>query len=134
LNNKRKAADEGSPEAEDPGTPGAAPKPKKRKSNAPVGDLTDQMVIEWLRAKPNASTRECIAHFQPWLYDAVVKQAFTELIKRTVTMKGGAMTLKKEYRSEDGATSINGTPTSVTELFPPPVPAPPVARPSGSKS
>lgn len=123
-NNKRKAVDEaGSPggmsAGGDPGTPGggAQPKPKKRKSMAPAGELTDQSVIEWLQSKTNASTRECIAHFQPYLADdAVLKKKFTSLIKKIVNMKGGVMTLKKEYRRDGGISTINGGPTAIADM------------------
>ncbi|KAI0347540.1 Rap30/74 interaction domain-containing protein [Trametopsis cervina] len=94
-NNKRKAED------------GAAPgKPKKRKAQATVtGELEDAMVIEWLRNTPNASTRDCIHHFTPYLTSEEKKQAFTKLVKEVAQLKNNVLVLRNAYRNPGGAPS-----------------------------
>jgi transcription initiation factor TFIIF subunit alpha len=82
---------------------GANPKPKKRKSHGvgaaiPVGELDDRIVIEWFRNTPNATTRDCIQHFTPYLTDEAKKKTFTALIKEVAQLKGGKLTLRDAYR------------------------------------
>ncbi|KAJ7283649.1 transcription initiation factor [Mycena rebaudengoi] len=97
---KRKATDEFAAGSPSPTSPnghgqGAPPKAKKRKGHngaaAPVGELEDKMVIEWLRNTPNATTRDCIQHFQPYLTDEAKKSKFTALIKEVAQLKGASL-------------------------------------------
>jgi transcription initiation factor TFIIF subunit alpha len=64
-----------------------------------VGELEDQMVIEWLRNAPNASTRDCIQHFTPYLTDEAKKSKFTALVKEVAQLKGGVLVLRNAYRA-----------------------------------
>ncbi|KAJ7771365.1 transcription initiation factor [Mycena maculata] len=105
LQKKRKATDEfvaGSPSPTSPNGQSAPPKAKKRKAHnggvVPVGELEDRMVIEWLKNTPNATTRDCIQYFQPYLTDEAKKTKFTALIKEIAQLKGGVVVLRSAYR------------------------------------
>lgn len=96
--NKRKAED---------GTAGTA-KPKKRKAQAgpPAdGELEDWMLVEWLKKAPNATTRDCIHHFTPWLTTEDKKQNFTKLVKEVAQLKGGVLVLRPAYRGSNAPNS-----------------------------
>ncbi|KAJ7433846.1 transcription initiation factor [Mycena galericulata] len=102
---KRKATDEfaaGSPSPTSPNGQSAPPKAKKRKAHnggvVPAGELEDKMVIEWLKNTPNATTRDCIQYFQPYLTDEGKKSKFTALIKEVAQLKGGVVVLRNAYR------------------------------------
>jgi transcription initiation factor TFIIF subunit alpha len=88
-----------------------APKPKKRKSQgglgvtAPTEELDDKMVIDWLRSKPNPTTRDCIQHFTPYLTDELKKGKFTALVKEVAILKRGVLVLKNAYRGDSAAAS-----------------------------
>ncbi|KAF9247049.1 hypothetical protein BU15DRAFT_84615 [Melanogaster broomeanus] len=87
--NKRKAEE----------VPGAgAPKPKKRKPMAagppPEGELEERMLIEWLQNTPNATTRDCIQHFTPYLTNEPKKAKFTAMVKEVAQLKAGVLVLK----------------------------------------
>jgi len=100
LNGKRKAGEDGSSAPSPPQN--GAPKAKKRKGpggSAPAEELEDKAVIEWLRNTPNANTRDCIAHFKPYLTDEAKKTKFTALIKEAAQLKGGVLVLRSAYRS-----------------------------------
>lgn len=56
------------------------------------------MVIEWLKNTPNATTRDCIQYFQPYLTDEAKKSKFTALIKEVAQLKGGVVVLRSAYR------------------------------------
>ncbi|KAI0335492.1 hypothetical protein GY45DRAFT_1316820 [Cubamyces sp. BRFM 1775] len=111
---KRKATDDGSAAAGPggaAGTPGGPPRPKKRKAQLPPGaELEDRMVIEWLRNTPNATTRECILHFTPYLTDEEKKNKFTALVKEVAQLSKGVLVLRPAYRGTGAA----GAPTSPT--------------------
>ncbi|KAJ7890799.1 transcription initiation factor [Mycena leptocephala] len=101
---KRKATDEYAPASPSPTSPNgqnAPPKAKKRKAHnggvVPAGELEDRMVIEWLKNTPNATTRDCIQYFQPYLTDEAKKSKFTALIKEVAQLKGGVVVLRKAY-------------------------------------
>ncbi|KAF7301703.1 Transcription initiation factor [Mycena indigotica] len=98
-NKKRKVEDyAGSPSPTSPNGQNGLPKPKKRKTQnngaAPVGDLQDSMVVDWLRNTNQPTTRDCIQHFQPYLTDNAKKQRFTALIKQVAVLKEGVLMLK----------------------------------------
>ncbi|EMD40710.1 hypothetical protein CERSUDRAFT_111293 [Gelatoporia subvermispora B] len=96
ITNKRKAEESGGAGA----APGAAPKLKKRKAQGPPGgvELEDRMVIEWLRNTPNATTRDCIHHFTPYLTDEGKKARFTALVKEVAQLNKGVLVLRPAYR------------------------------------
>lgn len=102
--NKRKAPDDqggASPTATTNGT--IPPKPKKRKPLPPGpidGELEERMLIEWLQSTPNASTRDCIQHFTPYLTSEAKKARFTALVKEVAQLKGGVLVLKSALRGE----------------------------------
>ncbi|OJT03740.1 Transcription initiation factor IIF subunit alpha [Trametes pubescens] len=95
---KRKATDDGSAGAAG-GAPGSVPRPKKRKAQLlPGAELEDRMVIDWLRATPGATTRECILHFTPYLTDEEKKNKFTALVKEVAQLSKGVLVLRPAYR------------------------------------
>ncbi|KAL4075860.1 hypothetical protein V8B97DRAFT_2001968 [Scleroderma yunnanense] len=112
--NKRKATDDlsgaVSPTAASNGT--APPKPKKRKPLPPGpidGELEERMLIEWLQSTPNATTRDCIQHFTPYLTSEAKKTRFTAMVKEVAQLKGGILILKSALRGE----SATGSPAPV---------------------
>ncbi|KAH8118694.1 hypothetical protein DFH11DRAFT_1503243 [Phellopilus nigrolimitatus] len=111
---------------------GAQPKPKKRKPTnagaagapaapgaaagagasaggpppptvAPDTELTAELLVSWMRAKPGTTTRECIRYFQPCLTDEK-KKVFTRLVKEVANMKDGVLMLKQQYK--DGGEDV----------------------------
>ncbi|KAK1236574.1 transcription factor IIF subunit tfg1 [Marasmius sp. AFHP31] len=108
---KRKAEDSASSPISPPGANGSAPQPpkaKKRKGTvsgsapAPTGPLEEWMLVDWLRNTPNASTKECIQHFGPYLKDEKEKARFTALVKELASLKNGKLVLKSNYRGSAG--------------------------------
>lgn len=97
--NKRKASED-QLLVTSPSNTNGPPKAKKRKGSMGVaaGELDDKMVIEWLRNSPNATTRDCIHHFTPYLTDETKKSRFTALIKELAQLKGGVLVLRNAYR------------------------------------
>lgn len=91
---KKRKADDPAPNG------GAVPKPKKRKAVGPLpqGQLEPRLLIEWLRKTPNASTRDCIAYFSPYLTEEGTKARFTALVKEVAQLKEGILVLRKDYR------------------------------------
>ncbi|KAJ3741128.1 transcription initiation factor [Lentinula detonsa] len=112
-NKKRKAEDAGSPPPNSP-TNNGVPKAKKRKAHptssavvaVPTGPLEDRLLIEWLKNTPtaNASTRECIQYFTPYLTDEEKKAQFTGLVKEIAQLKNGVLVLRPAYRDSPVAT------------------------------
>ncbi|KAG9317293.1 hypothetical protein JVU11DRAFT_1490 [Chiua virens] len=86
-----------------------APKPKKRKplptGPPPEGELEERMLIEWLQNTPNATTRECIQHFTPYLTNEAKKARFTAMVKEVAQLKSGILILKSALRGESAAAS-----------------------------
>ncbi|KAH9943414.1 uncharacterized protein BXZ73DRAFT_87744 [Epithele typhae] len=78
--------------------PDGAPRQKKRKAPPPAGELEDRMVIEWLRSTENATTRECIQHFNRYLTDETKKTRFTALVKEIAQLSNGHLVLRPAYR------------------------------------
>ncbi|KAK7470644.1 transcription factor IIF subunit tfg1 [Stygiomarasmius scandens] len=110
LQKKRKA--EETPTSPTSPNGNGPPKPKKRKSQpagaavaTPTGPLEDRLLIEWLKNTPNASTRECIQYFTPYLTDEEKKSKFTALVKEVATLKNGVLVLRNAYRSGSSAPS-----------------------------
>ncbi|KAJ3736365.1 transcription initiation factor [Lentinula guzmanii] len=111
-NKKRKAEDAGSPPPNSPTN--NVPKAKKRKAHptssavvaVPTGPLEDRLLIEWLKNTPtaNASTRECIQYFTPYLTDEEKKAQFTGLVKEIAQLKNGVLVLRPAYRDSPVAT------------------------------
>ena len=91
-----------------------APKPKKRKplptGPAPEGELGEKMLIEWLQNTPNATTRDCIQHFTPYLTSEAKKARFTAMVKEVAQLKSGILILKSALRGESAASPpMSGT-------------------------
>ena len=88
---------------------GDAPRAKKRKSQVAVpvggGELEDWMLVEWLKQTPNATTRDCIHHFTPFLTTEEKKGNFTKLVKEVAQLKNGVLVLRNSYRNSVGAPS-----------------------------
>ncbi|KAM6495882.1 transcription initiation factor [Amanita muscaria] len=78
---------------------GGVPKAKKRKAQAVVPvqisavDLKNQLV-EWLKNTPNATTRDCIHYFTPYLTDQEKKTEFSSLVREVAQLKGGVLVLR----------------------------------------
>jgi len=119
--NKRKASDDltnGTASSNAPnGTP--LPKPKKRKAQpgaAPIIVPAEQlktMLVDWLGNTPNATTRECIHHFTPYLTDGEKKTEFSALVREVAQLKGGVLVLRKKYQ-EGGSGAPSPAPTSTS--------------------
>lgn len=115
---KRKAEDTGDAPVAGTSTEGQ-PKLKKRKPVAPALDangnpieLTDDMVLDWLRQTPNVKTKDCIGYFTPYLHDEQKKGRFIALIKSVASLKDGVLVLKSVYRK--GGTSRGSNAPSPT--------------------
>ncbi|KAI6151921.1 hypothetical protein BKA82DRAFT_4104931 [Pisolithus tinctorius] len=108
---KRKATDDLSGVASPTPTSNgnAQPKPKKRKplpTGPPIeGELEEKMLIDWLQNAPNATTRDCIQHFTPYLTSEAKKARFTAMVKEVAQLKGGILILKNALRGESAAGS-----------------------------
>lgn len=105
--NKRKAMDEPTSPT-NPGSAGAPSKTKKRKAGAgAAGEITQQMLVEWLTNTTNATTKDCIQYFSSYLpkEDKQKKQAFADLVKEVATLKDGVLVLRNAYRLSGGAAS-----------------------------
>ena len=63
------------------------------------------MLVEWLKQTPNATTRDCIHHFTPWLTTEDKKQNFTRLVKEVAQLKGGILVLRPAYRGSGAPNS-----------------------------
>ncbi|KAG6897444.1 hypothetical protein C0992_001444 [Termitomyces sp. T32_za158] len=114
--NKRKAVDEPANGAPTPNgasaTASPLPKPKKRKAVAGAGagvaptnatpEQLKAMLIEWLASTQNATTRECIRHFTPYLTDDDKKTQFSGLVRDVAQLKGKVLVLRKRFQ-EDGS-------------------------------
>ncbi|CAL1700613.1 unnamed protein product [Somion occarium] len=103
LSNKRKATEELTSPTNGQGAP---IKQKKRKSSA-IGELDAQMLIEWLKVTANATTRDCIHHFSPYLKKDDEKRRFAGLVKEVAVLKDNVLTLRSGLRGKDAG----GTPT-----------------------
>lgn len=118
-NNKRKAVDESANGASTPnGANGTLlPKPKKRRAItgvAPINATPEQlksMLIEWLASTQNATTRECIRHFTPYLTDDDKKTQFSGLVRDVAQLKGKVLVLRKRFQ-EDGSAAPSPVPVS----------------------
>lgn len=113
---KRKAEElpNGSPS---PGASGAAaaPKPKKRKAQPAVPSIMStaelkNLLVEWLKNTPEATTRECIHHFSPYLTDQERKAELIGLVKEVAQLKNGMLIL----RQKSSATPIPTSPPATT--------------------
>ncbi|KIJ70562.1 hypothetical protein HYDPIDRAFT_164557 [Hydnomerulius pinastri MD-312] len=108
--NKRKADEVSGGGASSSAVNGAgAPKPKKRKplpaGPPPDGELEERMLIEWLQNTPNATTRDCIQHFTPYLTSEAKKAKFTAMVKEVAQLSKGVLILKSALRGDSAAAS-----------------------------
>ena len=88
----------------------AQPKPKKRKAQGlgatPIAVSAEELrnlLIEWLGSTPNATTRDCIHHFTPYLTDGEKKTEFSALVREVAQLKNGVLVLRKKF--QDGGTT-----------------------------
>ncbi|KIY71453.1 Rap30/74 interaction domain-containing protein [Cylindrobasidium torrendii FP15055 ss-10] len=78
---------------------------RKRKAvvtGAPV-EITEKILVDWIRERPEATTKECIGYFTPWLQDPATKKNFTKLVAGVAVLKGGSLTLREKYRNTASA-------------------------------
>ncbi|PFH52726.1 hypothetical protein AMATHDRAFT_56087 [Amanita thiersii Skay4041] len=102
VSNKRKAEDmpNGAPSPTATNNNGsAAPKPKKRKAQNVVPITVSaaelkNLLVEWLKNTINATTRDCIQHFTPYLTDQEKKTEFSTLVKEVAQLKNGVLVLR----------------------------------------
>ncbi|KAG1907185.1 uncharacterized protein F5891DRAFT_1100194 [Suillus fuscotomentosus] len=104
ASNKRKATDDLSGNAPSAGAVvNGAPKPKKRKplptGPPPEGELEEKMLVKWLQNTPNATTRDCIQHFTPYLTTDAKKAKFTAMVKEVAQLRGGILILRNSEAS-----------------------------------
>lgn len=79
-----------------------APKLKKRKPVVAGGAESgissaelENLLLDWLRNTSNASTRDCIHHFTPYLTDPAKKQEFSAMVRKHAQLKNGSLVLKR---------------------------------------
>ncbi|KAF8845777.1 Rap30/74 interaction domain-containing protein [Paxillus ammoniavirescens] len=98
ITNKRKAEEVTGAASAGSINGASGPKAKKRKPTqsgpVPEGELEERMLIEWLQNTPNATTRDCIQHFTPYLTSEGKKAKFTAMVKEVAQLKGGVLVLK----------------------------------------
>lgn len=87
---------------------------KKRKTPAAGGvsvtsEELENMLIEWVRTSANASTRDCIQHFTPYLTDAEKKAEFSGMVKKHAQLKNGVLVLRAGTRAGSAAPSPPAT-------------------------
>lgn len=87
---KRKAPD-------DPPTPAGAAAVEKPRKKA-KRPLEESMVIAFLREKKDATTKDCIQKFQPYLKEEETKKAFTAMVKKVAVVKNSMLKLRSEYQ------------------------------------
>lgn len=99
--NKRKATEEPMSPTATSSAGGAPSKAKKRKATVSGGEITQQMLVEWLVNTPNATTKDCIQYFSSYLpkEDKQKKQGFADLVKEVATLKDGVLVLRNAYRT-----------------------------------
>lgn len=56
------------------------------------------MVIAFLREKKDATTKDCIQKFQPYLKEEETKKAFTAMVKKVAVVKNSMLKLRSEYQ------------------------------------
>lgn len=115
--NKRKA-DELANTPTSPPIGHVQPKQKKRKAQAsgavPIAVSAEELrtlLIEWLGNTGNASTRDCIHHFTPYLTDGEKKTEFSALVREVAQLKNGVLVLRKKFQ-EGGSTAPSPAPNS----------------------
>lgn len=95
--------------------PATAPRPKKRKAQPAVPSTMSTaelkgLLVEWLKNTPEATTRECIHHFSPYLTDQERKAELIGLVKEVAQLKNGMLIL----RQKNSATPIPTSPPATT--------------------
>lgn len=99
---KRKAVDETTNRGSPVNGVAAVPKPKKRRAQGPsvtaIAMTPEQlkgMLVDWLSSTANATTRDCIHHFTPYLTDSEKKAEFSGLVREVAQLKGGVLVLRR---------------------------------------
>lgn len=113
---KRKAED--SPEKVNPSNQppvvngGAIPKPKKRKPVPVVSTISvtsaelEALLLDWLKNTANATTRDCIHHFTPYLTDNEKKKEFSAMVRKLAFLKNGNLVIKRAGSSAPSPPAI----------------------------
>ncbi|KAH9482649.1 Transcription initiation factor IIF subunit alpha [Psilocybe cubensis] len=89
------------PATNNPVNGGVPSKPKKRKPAPAVSPITvspaelESMLLAWLKSTTNATTRDCIHHFTPYLTDREKKDEFSAMVRKHASLKGGILSLKR---------------------------------------
>lgn len=77
------------------GSTSETPKHKKRKPAVQGTVMSsaelEAMLLEWLKTTTNASTRDCIQYFTPYLVDAEKKTEFSAMVRKHATLKNGVL-------------------------------------------
>ena len=96
-NNKRKAEDSPTSPTSN-GLNGTVPKPKKKRTGPAISSAElEAMLISWLKATPNATTRDCISHFNNYLFDQERKAEFSTMVKGVAILKNGFLCLRPGF-------------------------------------
>jgi transcription initiation factor TFIIF subunit alpha len=86
-----------------------APKQKKRKAATQGTSISsvelESMLLEWLKTVTNATTRDCIHHFTPYLVDAEKKAEFSAMVRKHATLKNGVLVARVGIRATSSAPS-----------------------------
>lgn len=105
---KRKADHSTSP-APGPNPDTQPPKQKKRKAATQGASISsvelESMLLEWLKTVTNATTRDCIHHFTPYLVDAEKKAEFSAMVRKHATLKNGVLVARVGIRATSSAPS-----------------------------
>lgn len=100
---KRKALDEGpvSPTSPAGADPSAANRPHKKSKRPPTGTLDEAMIINFLRERKDATTKDCIQKFQPYLRGEErgeeAKKAFIGMVRKVAVVKNNVLSLREEF-------------------------------------
>lgn len=106
---KRKADHSSCPPPDSPNPDSQTPKPKRRKSTIQGTSISSSklelMLLEWLKTMANATTRDCIHHFTPYLVDADKKAEFSAMVRKHATLKNGVLVARVGARATSSAPS-----------------------------
>ncbi|GJJ12510.1 hypothetical protein Clacol_006753 [Clathrus columnatus] len=71
--------------------------PRKKTKRPPPGPLDESLIINFLREKKDATTKDCIQRFQPYLREEETKKTFTAMVKKVAVVKKDILVLRDEY-------------------------------------
>ncbi|KAF8974561.1 hypothetical protein BDZ97DRAFT_35006 [Flammula alnicola] len=76
------------------------PKAKKRKPPPGVTPIVvssaelESLLVDWLKKTTNATTRDCIHHFTPYLTDPETKSEFSAMVRKHAQLKNSVLVLR----------------------------------------